>query len=84
MLALRQKTVRTGVTQDDWNRRAANLLKAELARAGLGYEDLIQKLNEIGIGESYKGISAKINRGTFSFTFFMQCMTAIGIKEIRL
>lgn len=72
------------MTQDDWSRRAANLLKAELARAGLGYDDLIQKLKAIGIDESYKSVSAKINRGTFSFAFFMQCMDALNVKIVRL
>jgi hypothetical protein len=72
------------MTQEEWNRQAANLLKAELARLGIGYEGLIEKLQAIGVDESYKGIAAKINRGTFSFAFFMQCMKALGIKEFRL
>lgn len=71
------------MTQDDWNRQAANLLKAELARAGVGYESLIERLKEIGVDESYKGIAAKINRGTFSFAFFMQCMAALNQKTVR-
>lgn len=69
---------------DEWNQRATNLLKSELARAGIGYEELIRRLAEIGIEESYKGIANKINRGAFSFTFFMQCMKALGIKTVRL
>lgn len=72
------------MVQEDWNKQAANLLKAELTRLGIGYEELIEQLKAIGIEESYKGIAAKINRGTFSFTFFMQCMKAIGINQIRL
>lgn len=72
------------MNQEEWNKQAANLLKAELARAGVGYEGLIDKLKEIGVDESYKGIAAKINRGTFSFVFFMQCMSALGKTEIRL
>ncbi|MGZ0787639.1 DUF6471 domain-containing protein [Pseudomonas saponiphila] len=72
------------MTQEEWNKQAANLLKAELARAGVGYEELIDKLKEIGVDESYKGIAAKINRGTFSFAFFMQCMGALNVKIVRL
>lgn len=70
--------------QAEWNKQAANLLKAELARAGVSYEMLIEKLHEIGVDESYKGISAKINRGTFSFAFLMQCMGALNVKVVRL
>ncbi|MDI1278886.1 DUF6471 domain-containing protein [Methylobacter sp.] len=72
------------MTQDEWNRQATNLLKAELARAGIGYEELIRRLDDLGVKESYKGIANKINRGAYSFTFFMQCMKALGKNEIRL
>ncbi|MEW7849532.1 DUF6471 domain-containing protein [Massilia aurea] len=69
---------------DEWNRCSSNLLKAELARSGVGYEELASRLNSIGVHETYKGIAAKINRGTFSFVFFSQCMAALGVKTVRL
>jgi hypothetical protein len=69
---------------DEWNERASNLLKSEMARAGIGYKELIGRLQAFGIEESYKGIANKINRGAFSFVFFMQCMKALGINEVRL
>jgi hypothetical protein len=69
---------------EQWNDRATNLLKSEMARAGVGYEGLIIRLHEIGIDEGYKGLANKINRGAFSFVFFMQCMKALGITEVRL
>ena len=72
------------MNQDDWNKQAANLLKAELARLGIGYETLIAKLEAIGVHETYKSVSAKINRGTFSFAFFMQYMKALKQKTVRL
>ena len=68
----------------DWDSKAANLIKAELKLAGVGYEELVLRLAEIGVKETYKGIASKINRGTFSFAFFMQCMKALNINEIRL
>lgn len=69
---------------DEWSRYACNLLKAELARSGVGYEELVSRLDAIGVHETYKGLAAKINRGTFSFAFFAQCMAALGIKTVRL
>ena len=68
---------------NDWNSRATNLLKSELKLAGIGYEELIKHLAEIGVEESYKGIANKINRGAFTFAFFMQCMKALGKDSIR-
>jgi hypothetical protein len=72
------------MTDDEWKQYAAQTLKAELAKAGVTYENLIQRLNAIGVDESYKGVASKINRGTFSFLFFAQCMKALEKKEIRL
>ena len=69
---------------DDWNRRAANFLKGELARAGVGYEELSRRLSAIGVHEKYKGLASKINRGAFTFMFFMQCMRVLGKTTVRL
>jgi hypothetical protein len=70
--------------QDDWNIKATNVLKSELAREGIGYEELIKRLKEIGIEESYKGIANKINRGAYTFAFFMQCMKALNRTKVSL
>ncbi|MFZ2407545.1 MAG: DUF6471 domain-containing protein [Methylobacter sp.] len=68
----------------DWNRVASSTLKAELARASIGYEELTERLKSIGIEETYKAVAAKINRGSFSFAFFAQCMKALGVENIRI
>ncbi len=72
------------MTEEEWNRYASNLLKAELARAGISYDELIRRLAEIGVQEGYKGLAAKVNRGTFSLVFFAQCMQALGVRTVRL
>lgn len=68
----------------DWHKSATTTIKVELTKASIGYEELVQRLAAIGIQESYTGIAAKINRGTFSFMFFMQCMKAINKNTITL
>lgn len=68
----------------DWQAAAKNILKAELKRKGVDYESLAEKLKGVGIEESYNSINTKINRGTFTFQFFLQCMDAIGVNEIRI
>lgn len=70
--------------RDDWSIQAANFLKAALARNGVDYIQLTEKLNSIGVDETYQAVSAKINRGTFSFAFFMQCMKALHIETVKL
>jgi len=68
----------------DWNKVAANILKAELKRRGITYEQLHEKLKAIGINDSTNSIKVKVSRGAFQFAFFLQCAAAIGIKNLRL
>lgn len=70
--------------EETWNGKSTNILKSILTRRNIKYHELAIKLNALGIEETQGSISNKISRGTFSFTFFMQCMEALGIKEIRL
>ncbi|KAB8063212.1 MULTISPECIES: DUF6471 domain-containing protein [Janthinobacterium] len=69
---------------DEWSRRAANKLKAELKLSGVSYGELVSRLADLGIEETYKGVATKITRGRFTFVFFLQCMKALGKDEIRL
>ncbi len=70
--------------ETDWHKLATTTIKVELTKANVGYEELIKRLAEIGVHETYTGVAAKINRGTFSFMFFMQCMRALGVNVVRL
>lgn len=63
-----------------WYERAANDLKAEIKRAGLTYHDLVEKLNAIGVDETYRSVQGKLDRGSYSHAFFLQCMKAMGKK----
>ena len=67
----------------DWNKLASNILKAELKRRNIGYEQLANMLGEIGINETQASITNKLRRGTFQFAFFLQCAAAIGISTLR-
>ncbi len=69
-------------TKDLWAERARNLLKGELARRGLSYEELATKLQQIGVEESANNLRSKINRGTFSAAFLLQVLNAIGCKSV--
>lgn len=70
--------------EEDWKKHAKNMLKAELTRRGISYEMLVAKLKAIGVDENYNSINTKLNRGSFSFVFALQCFKAMDAKEIRL
>lgn len=71
-------------TKTDWEKKATNLLKAELARHGLSYEELSSALAKIGIEKTPQNLNKTINLGKFGFDFFLQCAQALGLKELRI
>lgn len=68
----------------EWDARAANLLKAELKRKGVTYAQLVEKLKEIGVDEKEVNVRNKLSRGKFTAAFFLQCLNAIGVQDLRL
>ena len=71
-------------TDKDWADQAKRLLKVELAKQGLTYSDLVGKLADVGVFDSEPNIRNKISRGKFTAVFLLQCLEAIGSKEILL
>lgn len=71
------------VTQE-YETRAKNLLKGELKRRGITYAQLAAKLADLGVQENEKNLNNKISRGGFTAAFLIQCLAAIGCKNMRL
>jgi hypothetical protein len=71
-------------TRDDWADRAKRLLKVELKRADVSYEELATRLTAIGVPETKGSITVKISRGGFPLWFFLAAMKAIGREHIRI
>jgi 3-mercaptopyruvate sulfurtransferase SseA len=68
----------------DWNDKVKRLLKSELVRRGISNSDLANMLEQIGIEETKSSIDSKISRGTFSASFFLQCLTVIGCEKMEI
>lgn len=71
-------------TSDEWADKAKGHLKAEIARADIGYRDLAAKLTEMGLPETEGSVQVKINRGTFPAWFMLAVMRAVGAHTLRL
>lgn len=67
-----------------WNDKVKRILKSELVKRGITTEELTNLLNEIGNSETKSSIDSKISRGTFSASFFMQCLYVIGCNKIEI
>jgi Domain of unknown function (DUF6471) len=75
---------RQPICDPSWEERAKRFLKAELARADIGYRELAERLNKHGMKESEASIANKISRGTFSATFLLASLKAIEADNLRL
>lgn len=67
-----------------WEERAKRFLKAELARADVGYRELAELLAKHGLKETEASIANKISRGTFSATFLLASLKALKVNSVRL
>lgn len=72
------------VREKEWEDKVKRLLKAELARKGMTYVDLVGKLADIGVMDSEPNIRNKISRGKFTAVFLIQCLEAIGASSLQL
>ena len=63
--------------------KVKNVLKAELERREIGYNELADRLATAGISESEPNIRNKLAPGKFTAVLMVQVMAAIGANEIR-
>ena len=68
----------------EWQDRVKGILKAELKRRNVSYQQLSDRLADMGIHEGEKNIRNKISRGGFTAVFFVQCLIAAGCRSLRL
>ena len=68
----------------EFETRAKNLLKGELKRRGISYQQLVEKLATLGVHETERNLANKLSRGGFSAAFLLQCLSAIGASSLQL
>ena len=67
-----------------YQEKAKGILRAEIKRRNLNYEQLAEKLAAMGVKENARNLSNKIARGGFTAGFFILCLEAIGAQTVRL
>ncbi len=68
----------------DWTRFVKGLLRAEMIRRQVGYDDLVKLLADIGVKETSANLRNKLSRGSFTAVFMVQCLKAMGVTSLRL
>ena len=70
--------------KNQWEEKAANILKAQLKLKGVTYAQLVDRLADIGVEEKEANIKNKLSRGKFTAAFLLQCMEAIGAERLEV
>jgi microsomal dipeptidase-like Zn-dependent dipeptidase len=70
-------------TEEEWALLAKRLLKAEMTKRGITYDQLSEKLAALGVHDTSVNIRNKVARGKFTAVFLLQCAEAIGCKSIN-
>ncbi len=68
----------------DWGDKAKRILKSELIKRAISNAELAVLLNAVGVEETKASIDSKISRGTFSASFFLQCLSVIGCAKVEI
>ncbi|MEZ5934516.1 MAG: DUF6471 domain-containing protein [Alphaproteobacteria bacterium] len=71
-------------TDAEWRDQTKGLLKSELKRRNMTYEQLAEKLAAVGVQDSASNIKNKVSRGSFTAVFLVQCLEAMGANRLAL
>lgn len=69
---------------DNWNLHIKRLLKAEMVKRGVDNQQLVDRLNSLGITITKAGLANKISRGSFTAAFFNQCLYVLGCDSLEI
>jgi hypothetical protein len=71
------------VKSNDWRKLVQRLLKTELSKKGVKYQDLSDKLAQVGVQQSADNLRNKVNKGILGADLLLQIMFVLNIKHIR-
>lgn len=67
----------------DWEEKAKGLLRGEMARRGVTYAQLVERLAALGLDDNERNLRNKVARGKFTAGFLLQCLFALGVTSLH-
>lgn len=67
----------------NWRLVVQRLIKSEMSLKGVRYQDLSDKLAEIGVQQSADNLRNKVNKGILGADLLLQLMLVMDIKKIE-
>jgi hypothetical protein len=75
--------VKNANSNADWRQLVQRLLKAEMSRRGVKYQDLSQRLSSIGVNQSADNLRNKVNKGIMGADLLLQIMYVLNMRRIE-
>ena len=66
-----------------WRQLVQRLLKTEMSRRGVRYQDLSERLATIGINQSADNLRNKVNKGILGADLLLQIMIVLNVRRIE-
>ncbi|MDU0355940.1 DUF6471 domain-containing protein [Paraglaciecola aquimarina] len=67
----------------DWRQLVQRILKAEMSKRGTKYQDLSDRLAQIGIYQSADNLRNKVNKGIMGADLLLQIMYVLNMRRIE-
>jgi hypothetical protein len=67
----------------EWRQLVQRLIKGEMSRRGVKYQDLSQRLGAIGIQQSADNLRNKVNKGILGADLLLQIMYVLNMRKIE-
>lgn len=71
-------------TEDEYAERVKRLLRAEMVRKGMSYEQMAERLTASGMPETAVNLRNKVSRGKFTAAFLLATCEALELTTLRL
>ncbi|ABG39752.1 conserved hypothetical protein [Paraglaciecola sp. T6c] len=73
----------TNSASADWRQVVQRLLKAEMSKRGVKYQDLSERLVSIGVNQSADNLRNKVNKGILGADLLLQIMYVLNMRRIE-
>ena len=78
---------RTRTVRSSWDDEARRIIRSEMERRDISYKQLAQLLETqtgppLDFAVTERNLISRISRGTFSFSFALQVMRAMGVRSL--
>lgn len=72
------------VNDTTWAKRAKTIVRAEMVKRDLTYQDLERLLRRVGVEKNAGNLAARVASGSFGVQLFLQMMLAMGVRNIDI